>query len=143
MVFILTDKKLMNKDDVEHSYIDGFYLNTWCNDLAKFFPFLDQRITPHPYQRFYYLWKLSYLYGKNECDQCIALEELTQQPKQILQDLFKELGIKDKYLNKATAVLDKPRLNKWKQYADNEWFEKLEQECEENLTIFINSLNTG
>jgi hypothetical protein len=139
----LTDKKLMNKDDVEHSYIDGFYLDPWCNDLAKFFPFLDKKITSHPYQRFYYLWKLSYLYGKNECDQSIAFEELTQEPEYVLKDLFKLLDIDNKWLTKAAAVLDKPNLNKWKQYADNDWFEKLEQECEQNLKTFINSLNTG
>lgn len=133
----LTDKKLMNKEDVEHSYIDGFYLNTWCNDLAKHFPFLDQRVTPHPYQRFYYLWKLSYLYGKKECEQSLSLEQLTQQPENTLQSLFTELNIDNKYLTKSASVLEKPSLDKWKQYADNDWFEELEQECELVLNDFL------
>jgi hypothetical protein len=135
----LTDKKLMNKDDVEHSYIDGFYLDTWCNDLAKHFPFLDKRVTPHPYQRFYYLWKLSYLYGKKECDQSIGLEQLTQEPENTLQNLFSELNIDNTYLAKASSVLDKPNLDKWMKYADSEWFEKFEQECEDNLSLFLNN----
>ncbi|PCI59657.1 MAG: sulfotransferase family protein [Gammaproteobacteria bacterium] len=133
----LTDKKLMNKDYVEHNYIDGFYLNTWCNDLAKHFPFLDQRTTPHPYQRFYYIWKLSYLYGIKGCNQSLNLEQLTLEPKSTLQKLFSELSIDNKSLAKAASVIQKPSLNKWKQYADNEWFEKLEQECEQNLNSFL------
>ena len=139
----LIDKKLMSKDNVEKTYADGFYLKTWCDDLAKHFPFLDERITPHPYQRFYYLWKLSYLYGKKECNQSLSLEELTQNPKKTLQNLFSELNIDHKHLDQAASVLDKPQLDKWKQYADNSWFIKLEEECEQNITSFLNSVNYG
>lgn len=133
----LTDKKLMNKDDVLNTYVDGFYLNTWCDDLAKHFPFLDERETPHPYQRFYYLWKLSYLYGKKECDQSLSLEQLTQAPQQTLQSLFTELNIDYKHLEQAASVLEKPSIDKWKKYADNQWFEILEQECEKTLNDFL------
>jgi len=137
----LTKKNLMNKDNVENTFLDSFFLNNWCDDLAKHFPFLDQRNTPHPYQRFYYLWKLSYLYGKKECDQSFSMEALTQNPKQTLIELFSELNIDNKNLTVAASIIKKQSLDKWKQFADNEWFETLEQECEQNLNIFLTTLN--
>jgi len=137
----LTDKKLMTKDNIETTYIDGFYLNSWCNDLAKHFPFLEQRTTTHPYQRFYYLWKLSYLYGKKESDQSISLKQLMQDPNNVLQDLFIELNIDNKHLKKAASVIENQGVDKWKKFANNDWFEKLEQECESELTLFLDSLN--
>jgi len=135
----LTDKKLMTKKNIETTYIDGFYLNTWSDDLAKHFPFLDQRTTPHPYQRFYYLWKLSYIYGKKECDHNLSLEQLTQNPQSTLLKLFSELNIDNKHVEKAISIIEKPSLDKWKRFADNNWFEKLEKECEIVLTHFLDA----
>ena len=133
----LTDKELMTKDNIENTYVDGFYLNTWCDDLAKHFPFIDQRTTKHPYQRFYYLWKLSYLYGKKESDQSISLKQLMQEPNNVLQDLFTELNIDNKHLKQAASVIENQGVDKWKKFANNEWFEKLEQECEDVLSCFF------
>ena len=132
----LTDKNLMSKNKVEHTYQDAFYLDVWCNDLAKHFPFLDKRNTPHPYQRFYYLWKLSYLYGINECDHSIAFEELTYEPRKTLSLLFNELNIDDKHITSTLTTIKKPCLNKWEMYAENGWFKVMECECELNLTDF-------
>ena len=42
---------------------DHFYLGTWAEDLKYHFPFLDEKSNRHPYQVFYYIWKLSYLFG--------------------------------------------------------------------------------
>jgi hypothetical protein len=136
----LTDKKSMTKDNIETTYIDGFYLNSWCDDLAKHFPFLDQRTTTHPYKRFYYLWKLSYLYGKKESDQSFSLQQLMQDTDNILQDLFTELNIDNKHLKQAASVIENQGIDKWKKFADNDWFEILEKECELELTAFIDSL---
>lgn len=133
----LTDKTLMNKDDVVNTYQDAFYLNSWCDDLAKHFPFLDSIYTPHPYQRFYYLWKLSFLYGQKFCNQSIAYETLSAEPITTLTHLFNELNIDLSYVKQAASVLEKPRLDKWKKYADNNWFATLEAECEHNLTTFF------
>lgn len=135
----LTDKALMSHEKVLETYQDAFYLNIWCRDLSQHFPFLDHRITPHPYQRFYYLWKLSYLYGKRESDISISFEQLVGQPKQVLTDLFNTINIDKKYIEPATEVLDKPAMNKWQKYADNDWFISLEQECERNLDIFMSA----
>ncbi|NQZ87202.1 MAG: sulfotransferase [Colwellia sp.] len=134
----LTDKKLMSKDNVETTYRDAFYLDVWCKDLAKHFPFLDQRQTPHPYQRFYYLWKLSYLYGEQQCHQSLSFEQLTHDPKHTLTELFTLLNIDNKHIEQASSMLKKPNLHKWRQYADDDWFTTLELECEQNLTTFLN-----
>jgi hypothetical protein len=111
----------------------------WCKDLAKHFPFLDKRQTPHPYQRFYYLWKLSYLYGEKECDQSLSFEQLTQNPNRTLNELFNLLKIDTRNIEQASSMLEKPNLHKWRQYADDDWFTTLELECEQNLTIFLNN----
>jgi len=44
-----------------------FYTTVWCNDLKKHFPFLEPTLVSHPYALHYYLWKLSYLFGKKIC----------------------------------------------------------------------------
>lgn len=135
----LIDKQKMNKDDVQNTYEDAFYLDVWCDDLAKHFPFLDKRVTTHPYQRFYYLWKLSYLYGKKLCHQSISFENLTTNSKSVLTDLFVELNIDIDQVDNASTVLNPPPLDKWKKYADNTWFEALEKECEKQLLIFLDA----
>jgi hypothetical protein len=43
---------------------DGFYLRRWASDLKYRFPFLDERRVSHPYELFYAIWKLSYLFGR-------------------------------------------------------------------------------
>src|SRR6185295_9584612 len=41
---------------------DHFYLRNWARDLKYHFPFLDEQHLDHPYEMFYYVWKLSYLF---------------------------------------------------------------------------------
>lgn len=135
----LTDKKLMNKDDVADTYIDGFYLDVWCDDLAIHFPFLDKRKTPHPYQRFYYLWKLSYLFGKHYADLSLSFEDLTCQPEATLENLFAVLDVNNPPTEKLCGLIEAPQPDKWRQYAEPEWFEGFEQECEHQLNIFFSS----
>ena len=133
----LTDKSLMNKDDVHKTYIDGFYLDSWCNDLQKFFPFLSNKISPHPYQRFYYLWKLSFLYGQQFSDISISFENMTQEPEETLNQIFSTLNWQNNDWKPALSVLKKTKLDKWKAYAEEEWFHDFEAQCEETLTQFL------
>lgn len=134
----LTDKELMNRDDVVTSYIDGFYLDTWCQDLSKFFPFLSLDLSPHPYQRFYYLWKLSYLYGQKYSDVSICFEELVESPGDILTNMFNNIEWTDEIpWKQIIALVKKPEIGKWKSYAGNNWFATIEDDCEVNLTRFL------
>ncbi|MGS2721740.1 sulfotransferase family protein [Paraglaciecola aestuariivivens] len=136
----LTDKKLMNKNDVAQTYRDAFYLDVWCNDLAQQYPVLDKRHTPHPYQRFYYLWKLSYLHGVKYSDHNLSFEQLTQKPKEEISNLYNLLDLPKEQIESLCSVIQPPQTDQWKQYADENWFSVLEAECEKNLTIYLNNL---
>ena len=137
----LTDKRLMNKNDVAETYIDGFYLNRWCDDLATHFPFLDRRITAHPYQRFYYLWKLSFLFGKHYSDLSFSFEELIRSPDTCMERLFAVLGVENPPIPKLCSLVDAPEEGKWRKYAEPEWYEAFERECEYQLDIFFQGNN--
>lgn len=135
----LTNKVSMNAKEVMYTYKDAFYLDTWCRDLVKQFPFLSSCITPHPYMRFYYLWKLSYLYGKEYCDYSISLEKLTESPVDTLNEIKNLLNWKDFRIDKSVEVIQPIELNKWTKYADVHWFEEKEGLCEAELNNFLNN----
>lgn len=132
----LTDKQLMNKDDVQNTYIDGFYLNSWCEDLKKFYPFLDRTVSSHPYQRFYYLWKLSYLWGIQYADYSLSFESLVSEPQKQLENLFASLNWPIDDWQTLLKVIEKPPLDKWKGYAEEGWFTEIEAECEKTINQF-------
>jgi hypothetical protein len=132
----LIDKKVMNRNDVEFTYKDAFYLNAWCRDLKTFFPFLDEQETPHPYRRFYFLWKLSYLFGKKSADYSFSYESLVSSPEKELDKLFSALNW-EVDSNKYTDIFQPPVLDKWKPYADEEWFSRHEHYCEAILQKFF------
>lgn len=127
----------MSADTVERTYIDRFYLNSWCNDLKKYFPFLDVSTTPHPYKRFYYLWKLSYIYGVEHGDYSLSFEELVSTPETALKALFSALGIDEQYVSSSKQFITPVPLNKWKTYASEEWFETLENDCEHTISHWL------
>tara|TARA_R110001606_G_scaffold316538_2_gene463312 strand:+ start:48 stop:1094 length:1047 start_codon:yes stop_codon:yes gene_type:complete len=133
----LTDHELMNKDDVIHTYQDAFYLDVWCHDLAKHYPVLDKRNTPQPYQRFYYLWKLSYLHGLKFSDLGISFETLTTAPQQSISDIFDILGIAKNNIDSLVDVIKAPPPERWRKYADESWFLQHESICERNLSLML------
>jgi len=134
----LTDKQLMNKLEVATNYRDAFYLDIWCKDLTKNFPFLDSRKTPHPYARFYYLWKLSLIFGRQYSDHSISYENLSASPESEVGNLFKTLNWDSPALAQSYSVVQSPELDKWKSYAESEWFAQHEYECEQTLSEFLN-----
>jgi hypothetical protein len=133
----LTDKQLMNKNDVSQTYKDAFYLDVWCKDLAQHFPVLDERHTPHPYQRFYYLWKLSYLFGVNHADHNVSFEQLTEQPESEISEIYGLLNIQNNKLEQLCDVIQAPQVDQWKQYAEDSWFSEYEAMCEYNLSQLL------
>lgn len=135
----LTDINLMNKDAAAKTYVDGFYLNLWCDDLAIHFPFLDRRKTPHPYQQFYYLWKLSYLFGKHYSDYSFSFENLTQKTELVLGNMFSIIGVDNPPIEMLCGLVHTPKPDKWRDYADSDWFDQFETECEHQLDIFFAS----
>ncbi len=137
----LTDPVTMNKDTVTETYVDGFYLNTWCQDLSQHFPMLCPTQTPHPYQRFYYLWKLSYLYGKTHADYSLSFEALVTDTKNQLQGLFAALGHPDAPIEQLCQLIDAPEQERWRSYADENWFAQHESVCEAELSRWLKGAN--
>lgn len=116
---------------------DRFYLLEWVNDLRAYFPFLDQYVCKHPYELFYYIWCLSYMFGKRYSDYSICFEDLVSDPNVQILRLLNSLQIKGYRLNKLKSLIMKPSLNKWKQYADEMWFKNYEAQCEDTLTSYF------
>ncbi|MFT5813100.1 MAG: hypothetical protein ACI9VT_000840 [Psychroserpens sp.] len=133
----LSNLNVMNKDEVETTYKDAFYLDPWCNDLLKHFPFLDKRFTTHPYQRFYALWKLSYLYGLQYSNYSFSFEDLTTTPNTEISKIFNLLNIPSNSIDKLCDVIQPPPPDRWKQYADESWFTHHENQVEKMILPFL------
>jgi hypothetical protein len=118
---------------------DEFYLLAWAQDLKPHFPFLDERVLTHPYELFYFLWKLSYLFGVQYADYSLAFEELVQDPRRALERLLRELGVETRPgdLTRITDLVDPPPAARWRAYADDEWFREHERRCEAVLMDFL------
>jgi hypothetical protein len=116
---------------------DHYYLLRWARDLKYHFPFLDERLIEHPYQMFYFLWKLSYLFGRCYAHHSLAFEELVDKPAASLADLFRAAGVEGADLNGLQQLIDKPKAGKWREYADEAWFRHQEAVCEGVLADFF------
>lgn len=135
----LMDLKCFPKDGQMSDFAqhDKFYLRVWANDLKYHFPFLDEREVAHPYQLFYYVWKLSYLFGLNFAHHSVAYEHLVQNPQAELARLFTAVGVDTYDFDKLNALVAKPDFGKWTKYADDDWFRQHESHCEAVLAEFI------
>jgi hypothetical protein len=133
----LTNKEKMNKSDVHNRYEDAFYLNSWCLDLSKHFPFLNRKVTPHPYMRFYYLWKLSYIFGKQYSDLSISYENVVSDTSAVLGDMFSLLNDSGADVDELAQLIDKASLGAWQAYAEEAWFSDKEMECETVIKKFL------
>jgi hypothetical protein len=122
---------------------DHYYLRMWASDLRYYFPFLDESRIDHPYQLFYYLWKLSYLFGKRHAHISLAYEDLLKSPQGVLANLFDVLDIRGADPANLATLVDKPRSGRWKEYAGEDWFQRHESRCEEVLADFTSSPHEG
>jgi hypothetical protein len=119
---------------------DKFYLQTWAKDLKYHFPFLDENSISHPYQMFYYIWKISYVFGSVFSHYSIAFEELLENPDSQMSNLFESLHIRQYDMGKLKSLIERPPLGKWKNYATDEWFRYHETICETTLANFFASI---
>jgi|SRR5579884_144980 len=116
---------------------DHFYLRTWACDLKYHFPFLEEGQIAHPYQMFYYIWKLSYLFGRRYAHVSLAYEDILRSPEKNLGELYAMLGIDGIDLNALARLVEKPRSGRWREYASEEWFREHESYCESVLSTFL------
>jgi hypothetical protein len=113
---------------------DHYYLLMWAADLAYHFPFLDPRFVSHPYELFYYIWRLSMTFGLAYADESFSFSELCESPDTALPRLMQTAGIDDYSLATLRATIEpdsaRPR---WNHYASAAWFEGHEIRCEQVL----------
>lgn len=133
----LGDKSLMNKDEVVNSYRDGFYLNAWCEDLSTYFPFFRNHHELHPYEKFYLLWKLSFIYGKIYSNLSFSFESLVSNPGKVLTMINQEVGIESFEVDKLALLVEEIQVDRWRSYADDNWFSKFESSAEKTLNQFL------
>ena len=120
--------------------LDLFYLINWADDLKTVFPFLEPS-GQHPYAIHYYIWYLSFLYGRYYADLSIRYERLVGELETLLPDLMAVLDV-----SMDAAMMEKlVRLNTgkttytWPGFADIDWFENIEARCEETVKRFLES----
>jgi hypothetical protein len=113
---------------------DPYLITTWARDLAWQFPMLTDQFVRHPYQRHYYLWKLSYLAGSRQADVSVAYEDILRDPPAQVSQLLRAADLDvDRYLERCLSIIVEQPLDKWKAYRDEGWFAALEAECEATL----------
>jgi Sulfotransferase family len=109
---------------------DKFYLGLWAHDLKCHFPFLEESRITHGYQLFYFLWKLSYLFGVKYSDYSLSYECLLDEPDKRVTHLFSTLGIENYDIDFLQSLIVEPSRGKWKVYAADDWFREQEAICE-------------
>jgi hypothetical protein len=135
----LVDPKSVARDitiDAFERY-DHFYLRVWARDLKYHFPFLHERVEPHPYRLFYYIWKLSYLLGVAYSDLSLQFETLLDSPEDQVRRLMVATGIEHYDLNTLKALVTPVPIGRWREYADDSWFLAHESACEAVLRDFL------
>ena len=116
---------------------DQYYLLMWAHDLKYHFPFVNPAHVSHPYQLFYYIWKLSYICGYQYSHYSVSFERLIEEPDCQLSELCRVLDIKTPDLEHLKSLIGKPQLGRWKDYADHDWFRSHETSCETVLAEFF------
>jgi hypothetical protein len=109
---------------------DKFYLRLWAHDLKYHFPFLDESRITHAYQLFYMTWKLSYLFGVKYSDYSFSYESLLAESDKQLTHLFSRVKIENYDLTTLRSLIVEQSRDKWKTYADDDWFTSQETWCE-------------
>lgn len=120
-----------NNDIDKDIDFDGYDLTTWARDLYKQFPFLATPQIESIYQRFYYLWKLSYLAGQRLSDLTVSYEDILSNPQKKVTELlyFADL-YSDRNLDICLKIVESNPKRAWKKDREDSWFDEMEQKCE-------------
>lgn len=117
---------------------DYFYLRTWARDLCRQFPFLMEYQDRHQYYVFYFLWKLSYCFGRHYSDISVAMEDLASEPEGTTRAILRKIGEAESNLEKPvdTSFVRQP-VSRWLDYAPDSWFQEIEEECDSIVGEFL------
>ncbi len=112
---------------------DAYFLGDWVRDLSSHFPMLDWQLVSHPYEMFYLVWKLSYIWGKAYSGFSLSYEQLLAAPHAALRDLFGFLDLDPQFVPRAAALVRPSGNSRWQTYADGAWFAARERAAEKLL----------
>ena len=112
---------------------DGYYLLPWGRDLRHTFPFITVEGATHPYELFYQLWMLSYLFARRHADHAIAFEDLIAEPRRSLDSMFAALDVAAFDVDALLGLIEPVTVGRWKQYADAAWFAAIERRVDRTL----------
>jgi hypothetical protein len=121
---------------------DRFYLTAWARDLEYQFPFLNETTISHPYRLFYFIWKLSYVFGRSYADYSLAFERLVEDPRHAITRMFEALEVDCADVRPLTGLVSAPGADKWRRFAPASWFEAHEAACEEVLADYFGARST-
>jgi hypothetical protein len=130
------DNKFTSSSPVE-DFVDHFYLNDWREDLVNTFPMLEDKYCHHPYEVFYCLWRLSFIFGSFFSDISLSLESLVLEPKSQVDNVISSLNFDLPRIKTSHEVIEKVRFDKWKSFADGAWFSKKEDDLDKIICDFF------
>ncbi|MGI0014112.1 MAG: sulfotransferase [Nitrososphaera sp.] len=117
--------------------LDGFYLLTWGLDLRHYFPFLTLDEESHPYELFYQIWKLSYLFGRAYSDMSISFEEILGSPESTIRNVLSGLSVESYDLAKLGGMVSPVATGTWKRLADDQWFKAIEERVDNTINDYL------
>lgn len=112
---------------------DHFYLRLWVERLAVAFPFLPESYAAHPYRAHYLVWRLSQMFGLAYADATVAFEDIVGTPREAVSGLAEFAGLDATGIDRAVALVDRPRVGVWEDYANDDWFRRHEDRAEDVL----------
>ncbi len=113
---------------------DPFLITTWARDLCEQFPFLARPFIRHSYERFYYLWKLSYLIGSRQADLSVSFEDILCDDRTVLWQILDLAGVEPRrWIEHCSGLVVKATAENKLNYRDEQWFHGLEEKCETTL----------
>lgn len=115
---------------------DGFYLLSWGRDLHRYFPFLTLDADAHPYELFYQIWKLSYVFGKRYSDWSVPFEQILDKPEESIRDILKATSIDGMGYHNLHKLIRPVQVGKWTVYAGDDWFRDIEGKVEGVIQSF-------
>ena len=121
----------------DFEFLDGFYLLTWGRDLRHYFPFLTLDAESHPYELFYQIWKLSYLFGRTCSDISISFEEILGSPESAMRNVLSALSVEHYDLAKLSGLVGQVATGAWTRFADHQWFKAIEEKVDNTINDYL------
>jgi hypothetical protein len=116
---------------------DGFYLESWGRDLSLVFPFLATAPNDHPYELFFQIWRLSYLFGMEYAHGSISYEDLLADPRASVTRLMTLSGLPQYPLDTLTGLIEPVGVGKWASLPGAEVLPQIEARVEATLREYF------